>query len=62
MSATGEATTRESDREEYPTVELECLLDDWEAPGEITVFADGGEDGEWLTIDAEHAIDLELIP
>jgi hypothetical protein len=62
MNATGDATERESDREEYPAVELDCLLDDWESPGEVTVFADEGAEGEWLTIDADHAIDLELIP
>jgi hypothetical protein len=62
MSVTEDATGRESDREEFPAVELECLLDDWEAPGEVTVFANEGGDGEWLTIDAEHAIDVDVIP
>jgi hypothetical protein len=62
MSATGDATERGSDRDEFPAVELECLLDDWEAPGEVTIFADEGGDGEWLTIDAEHAIEVDLIP
>lgn len=60
MSATGVDADGGADREDFPSVELECLLDDWEAPGEVTVFAD--EDGEWMTIDAEYAIDLETVP
>jgi hypothetical protein len=62
MSVTQDAAEGGSNREEFPAVELECLLDDWEAPGEVTVFADEGADGEWLTIDAEHAIDVDVIP
>jgi hypothetical protein len=61
MSATKSAPEEVENREEFPAVELECLLDDWESPGEITVFADG-EDGEWMTIDAEYAVGLDLIP
>lgn len=46
----------------YPEFDLQCLLDDWEEPTELTVFSAVEDDDlatTWLSIDACHAVALE---
>jgi hypothetical protein len=45
-----------------PRFEIRCRVDDVDDPDEVTVFADTRTvelASEWVSIDAEHAVDLD---
>jgi hypothetical protein len=52
------------DVDAYPDFELDCLLDDWEAPSEVTVFStmtDSEMRTQWITVSEDHAVPLDQV-
>ena len=65
MSAIGQIDdTNGAELDELPEFELCFLFDDQDAPTEVTIFQPGVDERSatrWLTIDSDHAVDLEQI-
>jgi hypothetical protein len=56
--------TGDRETESFPDFDLDCLLDDWESPSEVTVFStmtDAEMRTQWITVDENHAIPLDQI-
>lgn len=61
MSAPGTLPDESTRLETAPDFELSFAVDDEDDPSEVTVFPEDGSTPTttWITIDVEHAVDLE---
>lgn len=61
MSTTEEYVKRREDLIELPEYELDCLYDDSDDPGEVTIFFPSGRRTatEWVTADVETAVSID---
>lgn len=59
MSSTNADTARNPDA--FPTFDLLYIFDDDEDPTQVTIFSEieAELDTHWITMDVEHAIDLD---
>lgn len=65
MSAIGQIDdTNRAELDELPEFELCYLFDDQDDPSEVTIFRPGVDERSatrWLTVDSDHAVDLEQL-